>query len=101
MQIPFAVDSGKLVHSWQRWRALSHPLMLMLNPALKTSQSVQHTSCSSTSAADTSGEHHCTRHLLTSRAHSGFAACRGGWEEALHDSRRPSQHLSVQHHLAG
>ena len=27
MQIPFAVGSGKLVHSWQRWRACFHPLM--------------------------------------------------------------------------
>ena len=61
MQIPFAVGSGKLVHSWQRWRALSHPLMLALNPALKTSQVVQHTSFSSASAPDTSKVRHCTR----------------------------------------
>ena len=68
MQIPFAVGSGKLVHSWQRWRALSHPLMLISTPALKTSQSVLHTSFSSASAPDTVREHHCTGHLLRSQA---------------------------------
>ena len=33
MQIPFAVGSGKLVHSWQRWRARSLPVMLISNAA--------------------------------------------------------------------